>query len=282
MDLRSLSRERPIVLAVLAIILSSILTELPLKTLLMPFLGLAYGEYTAGILEQGLTTLLLVLLMANMGLRNPLGLPEGRTGRLGFSLPSPRSAWWLGWPLVLFALLNASDAFGGSMGLVFLQPMTLVLLLLYVSTGFLEEVLFRGLVLGLLLGRTDQDRKARLGAVLLMSAFFALAHIANLVTGRYTLLAALTQVCFAFFFGVFFGAIALRSGSLVPGIILHTIVDFAGNLRALVPGALPHHELVQTRTLASAAISVAITLPLLLYGLFLLRARKGQGRAAQA
>ncbi|MBN2050600.1 MAG: CPBP family intramembrane metalloprotease, partial [Spirochaetales bacterium] len=86
-------------------------------------------------------------------------------------------------------------------------------------------------------------------------------------------LASATQILFAMFFGVFFFALYYRSGSIIPGIILHALVDLSANLNVLYPGAdpLPPSERVFSRTPESALFAVAITLPLFLIGLGMLR-----------
>jgi membrane protease YdiL (CAAX protease family) len=90
---------------------------------------------------------------------------------------------------------------------------------------------------------------------------------------HYEPLATATQIAFAAFFGVFFFALYYRTQSIVPGIVLHALVDFAASVEYLAPGAIltPPSERIFSRTPAEALVSIGITLPLLLIGLFMLR-----------
>jgi hypothetical protein len=93
----------------------------------------------------------------------------------------------------------------------------------------------------------------------------------------YAFLSAITfRLQASFFFGVYFSALYIRSGSLVPGIFLHTIFNFVSNLDAFAPGAQPRSEVVRNTTPEAAVAGVLITLPLLLAGLFYLRRSKVQ------
>jgi membrane protease YdiL (CAAX protease family) len=94
--------------------------------------------------------------------------------------------------------------------------------------------------------------------------------------GRSTGLHAATQVIYTFFFGIYFSALYIRSGSLVPGIFLHTVFNFVNNLSAFTPDAQPRSELVQNTTSEAALVGVLISLPLLVAGLFYLRRSRVQ------
>jgi membrane protease YdiL (CAAX protease family) len=79
----------------------------------------------------------------------------------------------------------------------------------------LEEVLFRGVLLTLLL-RVYSPRKA----VVCSAAAFGLMHLPAVFAGTPVIL-VLGQVVWAFLFGVFYGYIVLRSGSLLPSMVIH-------------------------------------------------------------
>lgn len=261
MDLKRASIEHPLLAAAIAVAVGTLLTELPLKGLLEPSLGPRYADYLQGILEQGLTTIVVIL----------IGRACGLGGGLGFRPPASWRACLLGWPLLAFALLNASDWIEGKMGLVFDPILIATLVLLYLSTGLIEEGLFRGLLMGLFARKWGRERGGVLKAVLASSLLFSVLHLMNWAMGRYDALAALSQMGFAFSFGVLFAALYARTGSLWSGIVLHMAVDFAGNLDALKPGALPRAETVLRKSPEEALVTVLICLPLLLIGLFYLR-----------
>ena len=274
MNLRHLSERRPLFFSLAAIVLASVFTEIPLQKLFLPLVGEAYADYVPGMLEQYLATVGVVVLAGLVGLS---------ASELGFRRTRPGKALVLGWPLLAFTLINIPTvSLTGPKAIALVSPLALVLFLLYLSTGFIEESLFRGLVSGLLRRRWARDRQGLYRAVLVSSLLFGLTHIANLFQHRYTPLASLTQIAFGFFFGVLFESLALRTKSLWPGIALHAILDFVANLDRLEPGALPRSQGLVTKTPLEALVSVGITLPLLFLGLYFLRkveAGKGESPA---
>jgi membrane protease YdiL (CAAX protease family) len=175
-------------------------------------------------------------------------------------------------------MINVPDiVLRGTIALNFASILPFVLFFLYLSTGFIEEGLFRGLVSGLLMRRWGKTKRGVCAAALISSLLFGLAHIFNLFQRQYTPLASLTQILFGIFFGLFFHSLFLRTKSLAPGIFLHALVDFAGHLDQLIPGSLPPSEQIVSKTPMEALISIGITLPLFLYGLFLLRKVEPRG-----
>ncbi len=107
-------------------------------------------------------------------------------------------------------------------------------------------------------------------AVLVSSALFGATHLLNFIQGRKPLLDTATQITFAIFFGVMFSACFLRNRTIWPVILLHAAVDWAGTLDEIaVGGGL--HRTVQAMSPGNALASILITLPLFLYGLFILR-----------
>jgi membrane protease YdiL (CAAX protease family) len=271
--MHSFSKRFPLIFSLAAILFFSFLTEIPLQSLFAPAVGPLYADYLTGIIEQFIATALVVL----------LGFWAGMKGRLGFSAPLSGKSLVLGWPLLLFALINCPEiTFEGRLIVDLISLKALTLFILYLSTGFIEEGLFRGLVSGVLRRSWAKDRKSLYLTVLVSSLLFGLTHFVNLFQHRYTPLASLTQVLFGIFFGVFFEALYLRTGSLFPGIILHALFDFSGNLTQLMPGALPRAERIVSKTSGEALISIGITLPLFLIGLFMLRKVRPEAAAAGA
>lgn len=96
----------------------------------------------------------------------------------------------------------------------------LVLVVGYLLTGVTEELVWRGFALRLL---------APLGtsrAVLLGAALFGAAHLAN-VFFRDSSGLVLAQAWGAFCFGVAYGALRCRTGTIVPLMALHALTDLA-------------------------------------------------------
>lgn len=255
--LKPFATGKPILFATLMTLLGIFLTEIPLREALAPYLGLQSAHYLTIIVEQGLTGLFFFILIARFGWLD----------LAGFTHPRQWRALWLGWPLLIFTFINIDE------GLVIdtAKPVLILLhLLTALSTGWVEEILCRGVVVTALLQKWGQTKKGVYLSVLVGSLIFGLAHLANLVMGRKPLLNNLTQVTFAIFFGVIFAACVLRNRSIWPMILLHAAVDWAATLREIsVGGGL--RLTAPAITPESALLSILITLPLFLYGLFLLR-----------
>ena len=81
----------------------------------------------------------------------------------------------------------------------------------------LEEVLFRGVLLTMLL-RVHVPRKA----IVFSAAAFGLVHLPGIFAGTAPII-ALGQVVWAFLFGLFYGYIFLESGSLLPSMVIHCL-----------------------------------------------------------
>ena len=267
MKLDQLTKRYPVIASIAVVVIIIVLTEAPIQSIrntLTPVTGRFYGDYLTDLALNALGVVMLLVAAKKVGLG----------GQLGLNKPHSWASLLLTWPLVLMSVLNGSEYLFGNINMVFDPILFIILTLLYVAVGFFEELLLRGYVQGFLMHRWSSSRREILLSILLTSLIFCGAHLTNLVMGRSTPLHAAAQVIYTFFFGVFFSALYIRSGSLFPGILLHTIVNFAGNLSAFVPGAQPRSASVQSTTIEGFFISVLITLPLLLIGLFYLRKSK--------
>jgi membrane protease YdiL (CAAX protease family) len=264
MKLDQLTKKYPVIASLAVLIIVTVLTETPIQSIrsvLYPIKGRFYGDYLTDLILNALGTICLLLAAATVGL----------DGKLGLKTPRPWRSLLLGWPLVLLALPDVE-----SVELVFDPTLFVILIFLYLFIGFFEELLFRGYVQGFLMRRWGESYRGMLLSVLLTSLIFGGAHLVNLIMGRATPLYAVVQFAYAVFFGVFFSALYVRSGSLFPGIGLHMFFDFMANLDAFRPGAPPRSEIVRSSTPEAAFVGILITLPLFLIGLYYLRKSKLQ------
>lgn len=120
--------------------------------------------------------------------------------------------------------------------------------------GFVEEGVFRGLMLRALLPRGPWT------AVVATAVLFGLTHALNVLAGKSPVDDA-AQVCYALAVGFAFAAVALRTGFLWPLVVAHGLIDFASYVQADVtyPAGL------------DLAIVAAMTAVFAGYGLFLMR-----------
>jgi membrane protease YdiL (CAAX protease family) len=132
--------------------------------------------------------------------------------------------------------------------------------------GFSEELMFRGVFF------TALARRWRIWpAILVSSLLFGAIHSLN-VFGTGLLFIALMQSVAAGMAGLFLIALRLRSGSLWPPILFHSVWNFA---LLMANGAAMKH--VDVNGLAASAgmreglLALAFQLPIALYALYLLR-----------
>ena len=140
------------------------------------------------------------------------GLLE-KYGLAGWAKNSKAMLWFI--PLWILSCLNLFSGF---------QPDYPVPGLIYAAVsmalvGFAEELIFRGFLFKAML--KDGNVKA---AIIVSSITFGLGHIVNLFTGH-ELIATLTQMVFAIAMGFVFTLVFYKSGSLLPGILAHSIID---------------------------------------------------------
>jgi len=252
---------RPILFSILVILISGLLTELPLDRLFEPWAGYPAAEFLRVIVTHTLLGFILIILLVKLGI-----LIEAR-----FTAPNQWKALWLVWPLGIMTLLNLDMLLSGTLMIDTSQP---ILILLFagvaLSIGFGEEVMGRGVVLNMMLQKWGDTKRGIFLAVVISSALFGIGHLFNLITGRLPLLANLTQIGYSFAFGMTFAACFLRNNSIWPVIVMHAAIDFAGGLRHIAVGG---GETIAgaNNTLADAVVSLLISLPLILYSLFILR-----------
>lgn len=149
-------------------------------------------------------------------------------------------------PLVLLCCPNLlSGAAGKGSGT------DLLLLLGMLLTGFMEELFFRSFLVRLL------QRKSEQLAIMASAFLFGAAHLLNLSSGQsaaYTLWQAGAAAAFGFMAAVFL----LKTGSILPCVLCHGVMNMEA---ALLPSAPP----------AAAATALAVMLLAAGYGCYLLR-----------
>lgn len=260
--LKSFVTKYPLISVIVLILLSTILTEIHIEDQLSAFLDFQSASYLVGIVEQTGVGLLLLLLLKELGLLEAAG----------FTKPSKWKQVWLIWPILLYSVLNGGTSpFDGTLTIDTSKPLLIILfILLYLAVGFMEEIVFRGATLSILLNKWGGSRKKIFWVVLLSNLAFGSLHIVNLIMGRRTLLSTGAQVLYGTFFGVFFAACFLRNKSIWPVIFCHALFDLCGNFSNISVGSQTFNQVMEL-TWQDALVSTLITLPLLVYGLVLLR-----------
>jgi membrane protease YdiL (CAAX protease family) len=259
--MKRFATDQPVLFSTLVMLASIGLTEIPLAPLFAPQMGEQAAHYMALIFKQGLVGLALFVIVARFGWMRPAG----------FTGPGEWKKLWLGWPLVIFCLFNAADFITGDKMIDFTRPAQIILLgLKNLSTGWFEETLGRGVMLTALMQKWGQTRRGIILAVLVSSGLFGIGHIINLITGRFPVTNYLAQMAYGTFFAIIFAACVLRNRAIWPMMLMHAAFNFAGNLQEIaVGGGLQTN--VEPISAGNALVTILITLPLGLYGLYLLR-----------
>ena len=105
---------------------------------------------------------------------------------------------------------------------------------LFSLPSMFEEVAFRGVILALFLRFYDQPK-----AVLFSALGFGAIHIFNLLNGREPVWVA-GQVVWAAILGLFYGYVTLKTGSLLPAMLVHYLGNlFVSALNAYVQNNAP-------------------------------------------
>ena len=178
---------------------------------------------------------------------------NGLTEKYGLCKPRQPAAKML-YYIPLLILLTVNLWYGAGMNLSPLETVLYVLAMFCV--GFLEELIFRGLLF------QAMAKDGVKSAIIVSSVTFGIGHIVNLINGSgANLLSNLLQVVYAVAIGFAFVMIYVRSRSLMPCIIVHSVFN---GLSAFANEAAmtPQREIVSGILLAVIAGGYALYLAL--------------------
>lgn len=179
-------------------------------------LGTSFTDSLSATLgaEKSLSLIFLLILSAILILwikKNGLG---EKYGLCRPAIPAAKCGFYI--PLLLIISVNLW--FGVAMNLSPAETAFYIGCMLCV--GFLEEVIFRGLLF------KAMAKNGLRSAVIVSSLTFSIGHIVNLFNGSGAeLLPNLCQVCYACAIGFLFVIIFLKTKSLWPCIVTHSIVN---------------------------------------------------------
>ncbi len=130
-------------------------------------------------------------------------------------------------PLVLIALMQFTK--GLRADLTFTS--VLLIIALMVCVGFLEELIFRGMLF-----RGIQRTSTLTRAVVISGVTFGIGHVVNLARGM-TLLEQSIQIGFGVVLGIVLALLFAVTGTIVWLIAFHALLNISGNLTVADPGA---------------------------------------------
>ena len=140
------------------------------------------------------------------------GLTE-KYGLSGWAKNSREMLWFI--PLWIVASCNL----WGGVSVKYAVPGQIFAMVSMALVGFAEELIFRGFLFKAMLKGGNVK-----SAVIVSSVTFGLGHILNIFTGH-DLIPTLIQVVFAVAVGFILTMAFYKSGSLLPNILMHSLVD---------------------------------------------------------
>ncbi len=145
------------------------------------------------------------------------------------------------------------------------------------TSAMFEEVLFRGLILGVLLSKYYDSKNGILKSVIISSLIFGLVHIINIWAQPYqsSTRGTLNQVYAAFCLGAMYSAIYLKTRSIIILGVLHFITNFFAGIGELSGSETIVNSISRGKTIIEMVVSNALTLVIfglpLLIGLYVLK-----------
>lgn len=148
----------------------------------------------------------------------------------GFASPGSWRTWLATLLLAAFAVPASAYALAGRLDFrsafpTFTGPVILFILV----AAFLEEVVFRGLILHGFVRAWGRNGRGQVQSILAAALFFASIHLLDFLSGR-PLPSVLMQSLEAFILGIFLGALVLGSSSIYPAFFFHGVLNLAGYL----------------------------------------------------
>jgi len=107
------------------------------------------------------------------------------------------------------------------------RPLIYLFAIECLSIGFLEETVFRGILLIILAQRLPQTKVGVFQAIFIASALFGLVHLANMFSGA-SPLETLMQIGYSFLMGALWSVVYLATKNLLYPILLHATYNFFG------------------------------------------------------
>jgi len=179
----------------------------------------SYGQPGA-ILGRGISTIVMLMLLSYLGWMKSAG----------FTNPGHVSVWVITTLLLIYSILASSYAFKGGFDANFPITEIPILVTTFIAVAaFMEEVVFRGLILRTFIYMWGMKRASTIKAVMISSLLFSSIHLLDSLSGR-PLTGVFLQSLDAFLMGIVLASLVLIGKSLYPAVLLH----FALNISAYV------------------------------------------------
>ncbi|GAA0741998.1 CPBP family intramembrane glutamic endopeptidase [Clostridium oceanicum] len=262
----TLIKKHPILSTLILIVFANGITDLPLQNLLYNFMPY----------EFALMISIIILQMGSFGFFMYIARKLGFSNTFNMNLSKPIKDLWITIPFFLLIIINTSE----QMKLKFITDTPIIFILYFfafLSTGFFEEILFRGIGFNLINNKFGSNTKGFYFSLFLSNFIFGFSHITHLLKGTVPLINFLNQLIYASIVGILFTALYLRCNTLLIPMLLHGLIDITGCTRYLFIKSpqLYLQSLIQTPVSYKDIFSnLLLFLPFLIWALFLLRKAK--------
>ncbi len=183
-----------------------------------PFCILLIAVYiVSGSFAQSFGTTSLVSVLINTALSTLLigiMLALKKTAHYGLTKPTNAKEYLYFLPLLIVVSVNLWNGFNVNNTTEEIVYHILTML----NVGFIEEIIFRGFLFKMMVKTSPKS------AVIVCAVTFGIGHIVNLINGA-DLVPTLMQVCYATSIGYLFVVMFKKSGSLIPQIVTHCLVN---------------------------------------------------------
>jgi membrane protease YdiL (CAAX protease family) len=206
--------------------------------------------YSGSMIGRLVSSLILLFIAARLGwLRSA-----------GFTSPGNLRTWLILLLPLAYSIAISAYSMTGNFDFSFSEPIFIAVLFI-MSHAFLEEVVFRGLVLHAFVRARGATNTGLVKCVLVSSLFFGGYHILYIAGEPPSVV--FVRIIVTFLMGILLGALVLRSGSIYPAVFFHGLWNVAGYLNLTGNSA---------QATASSWLQLSLyVVPLALYGWFLLR-----------
>ena len=138
---------------------------------------------------------------------------EDKYGLAGWPKDMKRYLFFI--PMWILATGNIWDGFYPS----YQGSELLIAVLSMILVGFVEEMIFRGFLF-----RAMLSKDKTIVAIIVSAVTFGIGHIVNLLTGQASF-ETVMQIVFAISWGFILTMVCYKSGSIIPCIIAHSMID---------------------------------------------------------
>ena len=182
-------------------------------------------------------------------------------------------------PLILIFVINIIVNFNtcieDGLELIPISKIIINALSIIIGAAFTEEVLFRGIILNKILDFFGRNSiKNVFISIIIVSGLFGLVHLSNVFQGA-DIGSSLFMATVSVFTGIAFAAIYIRSKSIWPGIIIHSLMDIMGGVESIFfDSGIMMNRGVDFQNISSIIVIIVLNLVFLLYALFILRKKK--------